>query len=71
MSKKYVQAAYGAPSEVRGPSSADRVSEVWKTHDDNLKPRQLSDFSLARTEAVIEEVVLPLLDPELLLARMR
>jgi hypothetical protein len=24
-----VQAAYGAPSEVRGPSSADRVSEVW------------------------------------------
>ncbi len=50
---------------------ADRVSEVWKIHDDKLKPRQLHDFPLARSEVVHEdETVLPLLEPELLLARL-
>jgi hypothetical protein len=29
MPKRYVQAAYGAPSEMRGGSATDRVSEVW------------------------------------------
>jgi hypothetical protein len=29
MPKRYVQAAYGTPTEVRGGSSTDRVSEVW------------------------------------------
>lgn len=49
---------------------ADRVSEVWKTHDDNLKDRQLSKFELARSEVVQESQVFPLFDPELLLARL-
>jgi chemotaxis signal transduction protein len=49
---------------------ADRVSEVWKTHDDNLKPRQLSEFELARFEVATEDGVLPLFEPELLLARL-
>ena len=29
MPKKFVRDAYGAPTEVRGGSTADRVSEVW------------------------------------------
>jgi len=29
MPKRYVQAAYGTPVEVRGGSTTDRVSEVW------------------------------------------
>jgi chemotaxis signal transduction protein len=49
---------------------ADRVSEVWKTHDDNLRPRQLHDFELARFEVETEAGVLPLFEPELLLARL-
>lgn len=49
---------------------ADRVSEVWKVHDDKLRPRQIGDFQLARTEVVVEDRVLPLFEPELLLARL-
>lgn len=49
---------------------ADRVSEVWKTHDDNIRPRQLHDFELARFEIETGEGVLPLLEPGLLLARL-
>jgi len=29
MPKRFVQAAYGTPTEIRGGSSTDRVSEVW------------------------------------------
>jgi hypothetical protein len=49
---------------------ADRVSEVWKTHDDNLRPRQLHDFELARYEIEVDDRVLPLFEPELLFARL-
>ena len=49
---------------------ADRVSEVWKTHDDNLRPRQLHDFELARLEVATDDTVLPLFEPDLLLARL-
>ena len=50
--------------------AADRVSEVWKTHDDNLQPRQLHDFEFSRFEVETDTGVLPLFEPELLLARL-
>lgn len=49
---------------------ADRVSEVWKVHDDKVAPRHVSDFPLAGAEIVFEDRVLPLFDPDLLLARL-
>jgi chemotaxis signal transduction protein len=49
---------------------ADRVSEVWKTHEDNVCARQLRGFELARSEVVTEDRVLPLFEPELLLQRL-
>ncbi len=49
---------------------ADRVSEVWKTHQDNLRPRQLSDFELSHSEVVTDDLVLPLFEPALLLKRL-
>ena len=49
---------------------ADRVSEVWKTHDDNLRSRHLSDFELAQFEVAGSDGVLPLFEPRLLLARL-
>jgi len=48
----------------------DRVSEVFRTHDDNIRPREISDFELARQEVQNGDQVLPLLDAELLLRRL-
>jgi chemotaxis signal transduction protein len=48
----------------------DRISEVWRTHDDNLKPRHLIDFELCRSEVQNGDAVLPLFEPELLLGRL-
>jgi chemotaxis signal transduction protein len=49
---------------------ADRVSEVWKTREDNLRERQFREFELARLEVVTDDRILPLFEPELLLARL-
>lgn len=60
---------------VRSPAGhlalpVDRISAVWRTHDDNLRPRELHDFELARREVQLEGRVLPVFDSELLLTRL-
>jgi len=49
----------------------DQASEVWRSHHDNLQPRQVHDFQLSRQELVREGDLLPLFEPELLLARLQ
>lgn len=49
---------------------ADRVSEVYRVHEDSLRDRELHQFELARAEVVGERSVVPLFDPALLLERL-
>ncbi|GEM_PF-6064800 len=71
-----------APGEVRARSllvetragflavPADRVSEVYRVHEDAIRAREIRDFDLAREEVVSEDDVIPLFEPELLLERL-
>ncbi len=49
---------------------ADRVSEVFRVHEDNIQGREIRDFELARQEVINGSEVLPLFDPEFLLERL-
>src|SRR5690606_20568648 len=48
----------------------DRIGDIVRTHDDNVRPRQLHDFELSRDEILLGDTVLPLFESELLLARL-
>src|SRR5512145_1819312 len=49
---------------------ADRISEVFRVHEDNVKEREIHGFQLARLEVLSGDRVLPLFEPELLLERL-